>query len=205
MFVQVIQGRAPDPGRLRAALERWESQLGPSAQGWLGTTAGVTEDGRFVALVRFESEELARRNSDRAEQDRWWSETVPLLEDVAFHDGTDVVVDLPGDPGRAGFVQVMQGRTSDPSRGRELMGTHSAEWSAFRPEMLGTVLVQHGADAFTVAAYFTSEQAAREGEQREPPPELAADMEELNALGKEPPTFFDLKQPWLSAPGALSP
>ena len=31
-----------------------------------------------------------------------------------FHDSTDVDVDTPGDPGTAGFVQVMQGRTSDP-------------------------------------------------------------------------------------------
>jgi hypothetical protein len=30
----------------------------------------VTQDGRFVALARFESEEAARRNSARPEQDQ---------------------------------------------------------------------------------------------------------------------------------------
>ena len=52
--------------------------------GWLdrllGGTAGVTEDGRFIAVVRFESEEDARRNRDRPEQDRWWSETAKLFD-----------------------------------------------------------------------------------------------------------------------------
>ena len=68
MFVQVIRGRVTDPEQLHAALDRWSEQLAPGAHGWLGSTAGVTEDGRFVALARFESAEAARRNNDRPEQ-----------------------------------------------------------------------------------------------------------------------------------------
>ncbi len=70
MFVQVIQGQVSDSEQVRAAFDRWVRDLAPGAAGWLGSTAGVTEDGRFVALVRFASEEEARRNSDRPEQDR---------------------------------------------------------------------------------------------------------------------------------------
>jgi predicted RNA polymerase sigma factor len=75
VFVQVIQGQVSDAGQVRAALDRWARELAPGATGWLGSTAGVTQDGRFIALARFESEEAARRNSDRPEQDQWWTET----------------------------------------------------------------------------------------------------------------------------------
>ena len=75
MFVQVIQGQVADAEQARAALDRWARELAAGATGWLGSTAGVTKDGRFVALVRFEFAEAARRNSDRPEQDRWWADT----------------------------------------------------------------------------------------------------------------------------------
>jgi hypothetical protein len=65
VFVQVIQGQVADAEQLRAAMDRWAQELALGAIGWLGTTAGVTEDGRFIALARFTSEEAARRNSDR--------------------------------------------------------------------------------------------------------------------------------------------
>jgi hypothetical protein len=201
VFVQVIQGQAPDAGKLRAALDRWAQELAPGATGWLGSTAGVTEDGRFIALARFESEEAARRNSDRPEQDRWWAETSQLLTgEATFEDSSDVTLDLAGNPDDAGFVQVIQGRGSDPDRARELMGQDSSAWAAFRPEIIGSVAVGHEGGAYTMAMYFTSEAAAREGERKEPPPELRAQMEEMAALSVGEPEFFDLKQPLLYSP-----
>src|SRR4029453_5166631 len=114
MFVQVIQGTVTDAGQVHRALERWHAELMPGAVGWLGSTAGVTADGRFVALARFESEEAARRNSDRPEQDAWGADTAKRFDgEGTFRDSTDVTVDVQGDPDRAGFVQVMQGRGSD--------------------------------------------------------------------------------------------
>ena len=74
MFIQVIQGRAINPDGIRAAADRWNAELQPGAEGWLGSTSGVTDDGRFIAVVRFQSEELARRNSDRPEQGDWWNQ-----------------------------------------------------------------------------------------------------------------------------------
>ena len=201
MFVQVIQGQVADAGRLRAAFDRWAQELAPGSIGWLGTTAGVTEDGRFVGLARFESEEAARANSDRPEQDRWWAEASQLFSgEASFKDSSDVAVDLSGDPDAAGFVQVMQGRGSDPERARELMGQDSSAWAAFRPEILGSLGVGHEGGAYTMAVYFTSEEAAREGERKQPPPELQAQMDELAALSVGEPEFFDLRQPWLYSP-----
>jgi hypothetical protein len=201
VFVQVIQGQVADAGGLRAAFDRWAAEFAPSAEGWLGSTAGVTEDGRFIALARFESAEAARRNSDRPEQDRWWAETSRLFDgEASFKDSSDVTLDLVGEPDEAGFVQVIQGRGSDPDRARELMGQGSAEWAAFRPDILGSVAVGHEGGAYTMAIYFTSEAEAREGERKQPPPELQAEMDEMAALSVGEPEFFDLKEPWLYAP-----
>lgn len=201
MFVQVIQGRVSDVDQIRAALDRWAAGLAGGASGWLGTTAGVTEDGRFVALARFESEDAARRNSSRPEQDAWWSDTSALFDgQVTFRDSRNVFVDIDGDPGDATFVQVMQGRGTDPDRARELMSQDSDAWAAFRPDVIGSVTVEHDGGAYTMVMYFTSEEEAREGERKEPPPELKAQMEEMDSLSVGTPEFFDLKQPWFYAP-----
>ncbi len=201
MFVQVIQGQVSDPEQIRAAFDQWVRDLAPGATGWLGSTAGVTEDGRFIALARFESEEAARRNSDRPEQDRWWAETARLFtSEPTFKDSTDVVPDVVGDPDTAGFVQVIQGQGTDPDRARELMSQDSAEWAAFRPDIIGSIAAAHDAGAYTMAIYFTSEADAREGERKEPPPELKAQMDEMDALSTGVPEFYDLKQPWLYSP-----
>jgi hypothetical protein len=204
MFIQVIQGRTSDAEGLRAAVDRWEKDVAPGAVGWLGSTGGVTEDGRAIAVVRFESEGAARRNSERPEQDRWWRETEGLFDGGAsFRESSDVVVDLQGDPDRAGFVQVMQGRTSDPARVRELMAQDPEMWATYRPDVLGSVEILHDGGAYTMVLYFTSEAEAREGERKEMPPELRATMDEMDKLTVEAPEFFDLKQPELrSAPGS---
>jgi len=200
MFVQVIHGRTGKPEEVHAALERWLTELAPGADGWLGSTGGVTDDGRLIALARFESADAAKRNSERAEQDRWWRETAALLDgDAGFADSEDVTLDLVGDPDEAEFVQVMRGHGTDTARARELMTQDSETWAAFRPEILGTVAVGHPDGGYTVAIYFTSEADARAGERKEPPPELATQMEEMDKLMTEQPEFFDLKQPWLYA------
>ena len=197
MFVQVIQGQVSDAAAVKAALDRWAQELAPGASGWLGSTAGVTEDGRCIALARFESEEAARRNSDRPEQGEWWSETSKLFTgEVTFRDSRHVVVDVNGDPDTAGFVQVIQARSSDPDRARELMAQDPAEWAAFRPDVIGSVSVESDDGLFTTAIYFTSEDEAREGERKEMPPELKASMDEMDAVTVGAPEFFDLKQPW---------
>jgi hypothetical protein len=201
VFVQVIQGQVDDAAKVQAAMDRWVQELAPGASGWLGSTAGVTEDGRFITLARFESEEAARRNSDRPEQDRWWSETSRLFTgEPSFRDSNDVTVDVAGEPDDAGFVQVMQGQGTDPDRARELMSQNSEEWAAFRPDVVGSVAVGHAGGAYTMAMYFTSEAEAREGERKELPPELQAQMDEMATLSVGVPEFFDLKQPWLYSP-----
>lgn len=202
MFVQVIQGKVSDPAGIRAALDRWQEELAPGAAGYLGSTSGVTDDGRFVALVRFASEKEARANSERPEQGAWWAETERLLDGVAtFHDSTHAAVDLTGDPDTAGFVQVFRGRSKDPARAVEIMADDEGRWNAFRPEILGSIMLRHEDDSFTDAVYFTSETAARAGEQKELPPDLQAKMDELMTLTIGELEYYDLREPWLFTAG----
>jgi hypothetical protein len=201
MFVQVIRGRVADPESIHAAFDAWSRQLAPDAPGWLGSAAGVTDDGRFVALARFESEDAARRNEHRPEQGQWWQETSKLFSgDVTFSDSDDVIADVHGDPNDAGFLQVMQGHGTDPDRARELMGQNADEWAEFRPDVIGSLAMGHDGGAYTMATYFSSERAAREGERKDPPPELRVQMEEMNKLSVGETEFLDLREPWLYSP-----
>ena len=202
MFVQVIEGRTSDAEALRSAMDRWMQDLAPGSIGWLGSTGGVTDDGRVVVVARFESAEAAARNSERPEQTRWWEETQRTFDgDVSFRDSEDVTVDLQGDPDTAGFVQIMQGRVSDAARAKELMGQMSSDdMAAFRPDVLGSVSIGHEDGEWTQVMYFTSEAEAREGERKEPPPEMQALMDEMMKISMGEPDFFDLRQPDLRSP-----
>ncbi|MFW3169640.1 hypothetical protein [Geodermatophilus sp. CPCC 206100] len=204
MFAQLIQGRTSNAEALRTALDRWMEEVQPGSIGWLGSTTGVADDGRFVAVARFESAEAAARNSERPEQARWWEETQRLFDgEVTFADTEDVDVDLTGDPDRAGFVQVMQGRVTDRERAKELVARLSTEDMAdFRPDILGSLMINYEPDRWAQVIYFRSEAEAREGERKEAPPEVQAVMEELTALSPEPFDFIDLRQPLLYSPPA---
>jgi hypothetical protein len=202
MFVQIIQGElAADRGELKEALDRWERELGPSAQGWLGTTAGVTDDGTFFALVRFESAEAARRNSERHEQHQWWTETSKLFGgEVVFHDCTEVDLMLGGGSDEAGFVQVIQGRIRDLEGLRDyLRGMDEQVMRSFRPDIIGSIAAYHPDGGFTEAVYFTSEAEAREGERKEPPQEMRDEMARMMSFYEGDWTYLDLREPWLSS------
>jgi hypothetical protein len=200
MFVQVIQGRTSQPQALVDAFDRWKTDLSSGASGWLGSTGGVTEDGRFIAVARFESEEAAMANSARPEQGAWWAETAQLRAgEATFRTSTDVDVDVNGDPDQAGFVQVMQGRGSDPERAKQLLAQDADAWAEVRPDVIGSVTIGHDEGAYTMVMYFTSEAEAREGERKELPPRLQAQMEEMNSLSIGEPEFFDLTAPIISS------
>jgi hypothetical protein len=199
MFAQVIQGRTSDADGVRAALDRWLQDVRPGSVGWLGSTVGITDDGTVIAVARFESAEAASRNAQRPEQGRWWEETSRLFDgDVSFRDSEDVTVDLQGDPDQAGFVQVMQGRVTDVGRAKEVMAQIPSDlMAAFRPDVLGSVLIGHPDGGWTQVLYFTSEAEARDGERKEPPAEVQVAMEDMGKLSVGETTFLDLRQPLL--------
>jgi hypothetical protein len=201
MYAQVIQGRTNDPAGVWNRMEEWDRSLKPGSVGFLGTTAGVSDDGEYIALARFESEEAARRNSDRPEQGQWWAETEKLFDgDVVFYDCSEVELTWGGGSDDAGFVQVIQGRLQDED--------HKARWRKAealmedwlrenRPELIGSVRAWQDTN-FSDFVYFTSEQEAREGEKRQPPAGAGEGQEDW--MGEvQDLKFIDLKRPFLSS------
>ena len=73
MFIQAISGTVKDVDAMEREAERWQQELRPGAAGYLGMTSGVTDDNRYVTVVRFESAEAAKANSERPEQGAWWA------------------------------------------------------------------------------------------------------------------------------------
>lgn len=197
MFVQVMEGHVNDVEGLRAQLDRWRADLAPGATGYLGATAGVTGDGNVIAVVRFESEEAARANSDRPEQGEWWAATSGLYEgDVSFTDCPDVDTFGAGGSDDAGFVQVIKGRAD-----RAALASIAAETDEIlqrtRPDVLGGIVAWPGDGTFIQTVYFTSEAEARANEKREP-----ATDEEREAWARmsslmQMDAFIDISAPWL--------
>lgn len=201
MFVQVIQGKANDLAALREQWVRWDEQLKPGAEGFLGSTAGITADGAFIALARFESEAAARASSGRAEQDAWWRETSQYLDEPTFHDCTQVELLNDGGSDDAGFVQVIQGKVTDVDRAREIDTAMQDRLGSLRPDIIGGIVAWHPRDGrFTNAVYFTSEAEARAKERETSnAPEFEDYMREYQAISDGEPTYLDLTDPWYSS------
>jgi hypothetical protein len=199
MFIQVISGTTSDREGLLRQAERWEQELRPGATGVLGSTGGVTDDGRFILAARFESEEAARRNSEREEQGAWWAETEKYLDHVAFRDSSRVITTLGGGSNDAGFIQVMRGRVLDQEKAAQLisrMTEFEAMMREHRPDFMGDVTILHADGTYTDLIYFTSEAEAREGENKAMPAEAQGMMEEFMAT-MPVDEYLDLKEPWL--------
>lgn len=200
MFIQVIRGQAIDREGLRRQMDRWNSELRPGAAGFLGSTAGITDDGRFVAMARFESEAASRANSQRGEQGAWWAETEKCLEAASFQDSSEVMAMQGGAAKNAGFVQVMCGRVTDAQKMdalRPRMGEMESAMKRHRPDVLGDLIAVNTDGSYTDAVYFESEAEARQGETKEMPADVSALFTELMSATAVD-EYLDLKEPWLT-------
>ncbi len=196
MFVQLLEGRTTDAAGLERQGERWQEELRPGAKGFLGVTSGVADDGRAITIVRFESEEAARANSERPEQGAWWADTAKFYEgDVDFTESSDVTEFLRGGSDDAGFVQIMKTAGVDRATVERLDGTLE-QVAAARPDLIGGLRIWTGPDRYVEAAYFTSEAEARAGEQVEMPEEIQAAMAEFQEIMAKT-EFIDLRNPQL--------
>jgi hypothetical protein len=202
MFIRVIQGRATNSSGIRRDLGRWQRQLGADADGWLGSTAGITEDGWSITVVRFTSQAQARRNSDRPEQREWWRDASQHLARVVVHDAAKVHTYREGGANEAGFVQVIQGHSDDLERMASLGHDQDKVLAQDAPHILGMTVAEH-ADRpgdFTQIVYFTSEQDAQ---RFEPAPPAEADepvQEERRRRLMTELRCFDLRDPQLLSP-----
>lgn len=197
MFVQVMEGRVRDVEGLRAQLDKWSAELQPGATGFLGTTAGLTADGSFIGVVRFESEDAARANSDRPEQGEWWAQTASKYDgEVTFTNCPEVDTFGAGGSDDAGFVQVIKGRAD-----RAELAPVAAETDELlqrtRPDVIGGIVAWPGDGTFIQTVYFTSQEEARANEKREPATdEERKAWERMNSL-MQMDAFIDISDPWL--------
>jgi len=196
MLIQVIQGKVKDADLLRRQEERWREEIKPGAKGYLGSTGGITPDGRSITLGRFESAEAAQANSDRAEQAAWWNETAKAFDgETTFYDCREVDSMFGGGSNGAGFVQVVQGRAKDQDKMRGDVEQMEAMLRERRPDILGMVVAWHGdGGGFTQAVYFRSEEETRLQEKATEQDEL---RQEYMDMFEGQPVFFDLPEPQL--------
>ena len=195
MFMQVIQGKVADRAGLESAMTRWNEELAPGAIGYLGSTGGFTDDGMFVVLARFESEDAARRNSDRPEQAAWWAEAANCFDgEVTFMDCANTSTWLAGGSDDAGFVQIMEGHSANRERMLQMMEGYAGRIKEQRPEVIGGTVGTYDADGWVEAIYFTSEAEARAHENMPLPDDIA------EAMAREMPAdvrYLDLHEPML--------
>jgi hypothetical protein len=200
MFIQVISGTVKDLDGMVAATDRWQEELRPGATGYLGATSGVTDDNRFVTLVRFDNEANATANSERPEQGKWWSDFEKNISDATFHNANRVETLFGGGNDDATFIQVMRGRIKDQAKADTVFGSASeAEkmLSKVRPDVIGEIVAIHDdGDGYTDVVYFTSEAEARANESKPMPEEAQSMMAEMDAA-LEVTEYLDLKRVWL--------
>ncbi len=193
MFIQIIQGRCTKPEQLLTALDRWRAECEPGAPGFLGSTYGFTDDDMFVAVVRFETREAALANSVRPEQEAWWATVEPLFDGpVEFHDCDDVLLLMQGGSDEAGCVQIVRGRVRDPQKLRSTMARITTMLHEARPEILGATIAIEADGSFIETVAFTDEAAARAGESKAMPAELA-DLARESSMEDE--SYLDLHHP----------
>jgi hypothetical protein len=196
VFIQIIQGKCTRQDELRAMADAWPEELGPTADGWLGSTYGFTDDDEFVAVVRFEDREKAMANSQRPEQTAWAEKMMSLMDGpVEFHDCDDVTLLMDGGSDDAGFVQVIRGKVDDPERLKAMMTSDPTLLHEMRPEIIGGTLAFEDDGTFTETIAFTDEESARKGEAMEPPEDVRAELE----YAMQGARFYDLHHPWFES------
>jgi hypothetical protein len=194
MFIQIMQGKCTRQDELRALNDEWIRNLSPGATGWLGGTYGFTDDDMFIGVIRFESRDAAMANSERPEQGEFAERMGELMDGpVEFHDSDDVTLLLDGGSDDAGFVQVIRGKVDDPARLKSILADADG-LREMRPDIVGASLAVEPDGTFTETVAFTSEEAARSGEQVAPPEEMRDDLEYAMQDAK----FYDLRNPWFS-------
>jgi hypothetical protein len=195
VFIQIIQGKCnTTEDAMRARLDQWRTDCEPGAEGFLGGTYGMTDDGTFVAVVRFENEELAMANSARPEQSRWWAETEKMFDGpVEFHNCRNVLLMMDGGSDDAGFVQLIRGKMDDPAGLESMLQATTPMLHEMRPDIIGATIAIEDDGTFTETVAFTSESAAREGEAKPMPDDMAEQWQSMGDV-----TFLDLHHPWFA-------
>ena len=151
--------------------------------------AGVTDDGRLVALLQVPPDTWALAAK---EDTPWWAQLQAVIaEDPQIDPAVEMGGFVSAIPARSGFAQVIRARVTDRHAFQRMLAA-DAEWLAReRPEIVGGALAWHGRDRFTLVVCFTDEASARAGEAKnaESP---GADIDQL----MHDVSYDELRNPW---------
>ena len=181
---------------MRGLVDDWCGSMA-DRPGWLGGTYGFTDDGRFVGVVRFDSDTACRDSAATPEAPIWWAGAEALFDgSCRIHESADVSMMFDGGSDSAGFVQVMCGRVGDSDKLRHMM-TDTEMTSMLhqaRPEIIGATLAVEPDGTFVETVAFTDEDSARKGEQLDMPDEIGQEM----ATAMSDVEYLDLHHPWFA-------
>ncbi len=195
MFIQIIQGKCTRQDECRELGDRWQRDIAPGAEGWLGGTYGFTDDDQFLAVVRFESRAAADANAARPEQAAWWADMEQVFDGpVEFHDCEDVTLMMDGGSDDAGFVQVIRGKVDDADTLKAMMAD-TRDLHEMRPDILGGTLAIEADGSFVETIAFSDEESARRGEQVEMPEQVRRTLESA----MHDVSYTDLHHPWFTS------
>ena len=115
----------------------------PGARGFLGSTIGIAGDKTFVALARVVDEAAAKANSTRPEQRALWADTAMCFDgEPSWRESNDVTTLFGGGSDSAGFVQIIEGTTSDRAKAESLETPEMLrQLRVARPDLLGSLHV----------------------------------------------------------------
>ncbi len=168
MFVQFMRATVTDVDGLRGPRARQGQTVG--AVGFLGGTAGITPNGDFVVLSRFDSPAAAAEYRAHSEAGDWWPDLLTYFDGEPVVKETERVSVLIAGDDHAGFVQMMEG-TGDPAALKALDERFLEIAPTYRPDIMGGYRAYFDDGTWADITYYTSEAEARAGESREMPRE----------------------------------
>ena len=195
MFLRLVVGGVTDPDALERQLGHWIDGVAAGAAGWLGSTGGMTADGRAVMVSRF----VGRQSAATAVSEEAAAGEC-LVHPLSVSETDDVtVVDAGGDQAGAGFVQLMRATVADRERFEALEAEIGPAFAEFRPDFLAGYRAWFPDGTMAALDYFRSESEARAGEAREMPATLREGFSQWLSLvqGAE---WYDLLRPRIAFP-----
>jgi hypothetical protein len=196
MFVFTVECRTTAADIAHEHVRRWHADVEARAVGWLGNTAGVSTDGDFIMLLRFESEEAAYITSDLPEYEQWWRTFASFLDTKpVFKGSTSVMGILSGGSDDATAVRITKGH-SEATRLRDSIRRLESLTPEERATIIGGIVAWHDRDRFTEALYLTSQDLPRFRQRRTARTPLSRFLDDHEAIILDR-SEMDLYRPWL--------
>jgi hypothetical protein len=199
MFVLAVDARTSTADSLRRHVVTWAPEIGISATGWLGNTAGVSGDGAFILTLRFVSEEAWLITSGLPEYADWWQVCRRHLDTTpSFKPSTAVTGILAGGSDDAEAVRIIQGRATR-RRLEDSVRQLEAVPAAARADVIGGLVAWHDDEQFTEALYLGGPDPGQVRLQAAASTPLGRFIHDHDAAIRDA-NVIDLVDPWLMSP-----